>query len=429
MTQYKRKLLSVLASGALLANIATPVLAGTTIEISGNGSSSDNEAKVEVKSERTVVQTNDAYIVNNVKTDANTGNNDANDNTGGDVTIDTGDADVSVDVSNSVNSNTASVDCCPTGDTNVLIGETDSISGNGTKSDNKVVLEQKSETNVFQSNDAYIKNDVDVDADTGNNDAEDNTGGDVTIETGDADVEVSAATWANANWALVGGNGGSGGSLSARILGNGSNSDNEIKLKLKKEIAVVQENEAYVKNDIDVDADTGNNDANDNTGGDVSIKKTGDADVNVEVDNMVNFNWADVDCGCLLGVLAKISGNGTDSDNDIKAELKDELEVFQDNCGDDKKEWGWWHKKGCKIDNDVDADADTGNNDAEDNTGGVNGGDPSIETGDSDTDIEINNSGNVNAYGADEDPDFPEFNFNFNLSLDWSDLLELLGLL
>ncbi len=419
--QIKRTIASVLASGALILNaFSTPALAATTLEISGNGSNSDSTANVSVSNNTTVVQSNNADINNDVNVDADTGHNDANDNTGGDVTIDTGDATTDVAVSNTVNSNTASVDCCDTGDTDVL------ISGNGTHSDNNVNLDNNHSTTLYQTNNADIDNDVDVDSDTGYNDAEDNTGGDVSITTGDVDTSVTLSTVANANVATVGGNGGEGGTLSARIIGNGSNSDNDIDLDLTNDVLLVQSNDADVDNDVDVDSDTGDNDADDNTNGDVMID-TGDATTDVTIDNALNFNFADADCGCLLDdVLAKIAGNGTDSDNDIKATLDGSQEVYQDNCGDEVKDSFVWDVKGsdCGVDNDVDVDSDTGYNDAEDNTGGVDADDPSLETGDADTTVDLTNAGNVNSYGSDFE--LPG-GLNLNLTFDLDDLLDMLA--
>ena len=410
MTNYKKQLLSVLASGAVMLNTVLPVYAGTTVVLSGNGSDSNNTANLTLNSSTNVVQNNTANIENKIKAEAETGENDANDNTGGDVNVDTGNATVNVAVNNLVNSNSASVDCCPQGDINVL------IDGNGTHSDNDVDLDQNSTINVFQDNYAYVKNDIDAEAETGENDANDNTGGSVSIDTGDAETNVEVSNTANANWAKVGGDGAQG-ELSARIVGNGSNSDNYIDLDLDSAILLKQDNDASLENKVKAEAETGENDANDNTGGDVSID-TGDAETDVSVDNLVNFNWADVDCGCLLDLLAKIADNGTYTDNDIDLDLDDELEVFQDNeCGYEKK---------CK--NDVDAESETGENDAKDNTEGDGEGDPSIDTGNAETDVDVSNSGNVNTYGVAPDFDWPDFDFNFNLSLSWEDLAELLGL-
>jgi hypothetical protein len=404
MTDLKKKLITTVATGAILLNAFAPVaFADITIEISGNGSSSDNTANVNTQSTTTVVQNNTANVTNNVDANATTGNNDANDNTGGDVVISTGDAKTSVDVSTAVNANHADVDQCNCdNDTDVLISE------NGYKSDNDVKLKTSNDVSVFQDNAAKISNNIDANAKTGNNDANRNTGGDVLVFTGDAQSKVDVKNKANANIAKVGGNG-DGSDMDLRIIGNGANSDNKIDLETKQLNLLVQNNDAYVYNDIWAKAKTGGNDANDNTGGDVIID-TGNAKAWVEVDNMVNFNAADVDCGCLTDVLAKIHGNGSNSDNDIKAKIKKDLSDFQDNVSD--------------LYNYVDAKAKTGHNDAKRNTGPVHGVDPvEIITGDSTSWTDVNNSGNVNVFGPSIDWwDFPEgldldFDFHFDLSL------------
>ncbi len=138
--------------------------------------------------------------------------------TGGDVVIDTGDADVDVDVDTMANFNWADIaDCC-------LIDGKVKIAGNGYESDNDLGLALTSVLAANQTNDYDCKgkkyseyeywwnkksncNDVDVDADTGNNDANGNThfDGDPSIYTGDASSSVSVSTSANANGLTVGG--------------------------------------------------------------------------------------------------------------------------------------------------------------------------------------------------------------------------------
>ncbi len=413
MSNLNKKLASAVAAGALLLNLATPAFASTfTLEISGNGSDSDSEVNLEQSNEVTVEQNNWADVQNDVNVKANTGDNEAEDNTGGDVAIETGDSETNVSVSNTLNSNVASVDSCCVGDVQAK------ISGNGTDSDNDIDLDLDHEVKVEQNNDAVVINRVSVKSETGDNDAEDNTGGDVSIKTGDADTTVDLSTAANANSALVSGDG-EGGSLSAWILGNGSDSDNEIDLDLDNKTKVEQNNWADVLNDVNVKSETGDNDAEDNTGGEVEIE-TGDATADVTVDNLVNFNWADIDgCGCLEDLLAKISGNGTDSENEIKADLETELKAEQNNDFDCKGEI----KDACA---DVDVKLETGDNDAEDNT--LGGDDPTIETGDADADVDVSNSANSNVFGEvpDLNLDFPWFDLNLNISFDLSDLLEAL---
>ncbi|MDO8498392.1 MAG: hypothetical protein Q7S44_01255 [bacterium] len=424
----KRAVTSAFATASLLFYaFATSAFAQTTtLDISGNGSDSDNTLNVTTSQTTTVVQENNADITNDVYAKANTGGNDANDNTGGDVTVDTGDATTNVDISNQANANVADLQNCGTcvGDTSVT------ISGNGSDSDNDVDLDLNHETELFQNNNADINNDVYAKANTGKNEAEDDTGGDVTIRTGDADTTVDITNKANANVASIGNGGNNNGGVSLRISGNGSDSDNSIDLDLDKSITLVQNNNADINNDVYAKANTGKNEAEDNTGGDVLID-TGDASTDVTVDNAANFNWANVDC-CLFDVVAKILGNGSDSDNSIKAEIDNNLEVFQNNCAEHGHETILsvidGHGK-CGIDNDLYAKADSGDNEAEDNTGPVSGGDPTeVKTGDAESNTDVSNSANLNILGQDQSLELPEgIDFSFDFSFDLNDLLGMLS--
>ncbi len=431
-----KKFTSILAASTLILQMATPAFASTTLEISGNGADSVNTTTIARQQATNVVQSNNADINNDVNVDADTGDNEANKNTGGAVGIDTGDATVAVSVLNQANSNSVDLDNCDCeGDVEVL------ISDNGADSVNTAAVATLDTTLVVQENNADIDNDIKTDADTGDNEANKNTGGDILVETGDATITIGVSTKANGNSASIGGGQTSGSLLSARILGNGADSLNTMALDLDRALDVVQSNDADVDNDIDADADTGDNDAEENTGGTVAID-TGDADVLVGIDNMVNFNSADVDCDCFLEeVIAKIAGNGTDTDNYIAAEIGDALGVFQDNCGDDQVPGAvgdqyQHHHNGdrCGVDNDVDAEALTGDNDAEDSTGSYDG-DPLIETGDSNATVLLENKGNVNTLGSQGDNQEEESGFNFgngiefDFHLDLSELLALLGLL
>jgi hypothetical protein len=409
MITLKQKLVTAIATGALLTNALAPIaFAETTIEISGNGSKSDSNVNVTQSSNTTVVQNNTANVTNNVSGDAKTGGNDANDNTGGDVIVKTGNATSNATVSNTLNSNQADVaNCNCEGDTKVT------VSGNGSDSDNYVKLKNSNNNSVFQTNKADVYNNVDTDAKTGGNDANRNTGGDTVIMTGNAQATSNVSTAANANSAKVGGSNGNGGKLTAIISGNGANSDNDIHLYLDQDVVLKQDNNADIDNVVDANATTGYNDANDNTGGDVVID-TGWAKATANVDNMVNFNAADVDCGCLLDLKVKVDGNGYDSDNDVKAKISDNKELFQGNLND--------------TNNDVDADAKTGHNDADRNTGDVyNPSDPYIQTGNAETTQNVENSGNANVIGSGATVELPSgthVNFNFDMNM----LLAIFGL-
>lgn len=424
MLSIKKTLASSFATAAILANMVTPAF-GATIEVSGNGVESESNVDASISQSTTVVQNNNAQITNTVNVNADTGDVDASRNTGGDVDVETGDATVDVAVTNTANTNSATVDCCAPSETNVL------ISDNGDNTRNRVDLDLSNDTQVHQNNDADIYNRVRADAITGDVDASSNTNGDVNIETGKATVLTTLKTFANVNSARVSG-GGEGGSLSARILGNGVESRNTIDLDLDSSLVIVQNNDADVNNHVDADADTGDVDANRNTGGEVSIE-TGDALVDVMVDNMTNFNFADADCGCLLAEdwTLKILDNGDDSRNSIRLNLNeksDALAVYQSNCdgGLWRTSFEWdWLRRDCGIDNRVDADAETGYIDAESNTGRSGGSsDPSVETGDADAFVTLENEGNVNVFGK-GGLELPEVDLDFDLGGLWFWLLAL----
>jgi len=432
MNKFQKGVASAIAAGSILLQVALPAMASTTIQISGNAVDTNNSANVDVDQSTYVTQSNYANVSNVVYANADTGDNDANGNTGGDVEVTTGNATANVSASNTVNSNLADVGCCGTGDIDVL------VSGNGNNSENHVDLDVNNDkdagTLIEQKNFARMNNYVNADADSGKNDANSNSGGDVEIHTGSATVDVDIENTANANSAKVGG-GDEGMSLSARILNNAVDTNNSIDLDFDRSVWADQSNMANIHNVVLADADSGRNDANSNTGGVVEIT-TGNAKAMVGIDNLANFNWADLDCGCVLDVTAKVAGNGNNSENHIDAYLDDVLGASQTNF--------WASSGGSCGDKDdfVYADADTGKNDANSNNGGVDGADPSIGTGNATVDVDLYNTGNANyaSLGGEttgqELPDLSEifdelegldFEFGFNLSFVWLLLSGMMG--
>jgi hypothetical protein len=408
----KRRLATAAATGALLLNtFATPAFAAT-VQVSGNGAFANSNANVNVSTVQTVTQSNNANITNNVDADADSGNNDANFNNGGDVSITTGSANSTVNVTNTANLNTANVDCCPAAG-NITVD----ISNNSAFTDNNATLNLSGVTAVSQVNNADVYNDVDADADSGGNDANFNNGGDTSISTGPASTNVTLRTVANANSASLGGGSNGAGSLTLKIANNSANSTSDIYANIASVQTLNQSNNADVDNDVDADANSGKNDANFNNGGDVSIT-TGAATAKVNVDNWVNFNSADVSCGCLVGDwAAKILDNGAFADSNIYLDLASVLANGQINAAD--------------LDNDVDADAKSGKNDANYNNAGGAGSDtdPSIDTGPASDNVSVDNHANVNTLGSatlPSIPGLPEVGLNFSFS--WGVLLALLGL-
>lgn len=409
---FKSRLTTAIATGAVLLNaIAPAAYAGTEIVISGNGAGSDNSANVTQNSTTNVSQSNTAFVSNNVSSNATTGNNNANFNTGGNVTIGTGNANTTVNVSNDLNKNFADVKCCPAGNTTV------NVSGNGSFSNNTVNLTQNSTTNLTQGNAANVINNVSANARTGGNGAGFNTGGDVVIVTGDANVNATVKTAANTNVAKIGpaAGSGSGTGVSLSIVDNGAGSDNLIAARLSKATSLGQNNVAFVNNTVEANATTGNNDANFNTGdGDVIIS-TGDAKVRAGIDNDVNFNFASVDCGCVYDLKAKIAGNGavgpgfqSDNGNTIRANLNSVQGIGQGNS--------------ALLTNDLDGlNGRTGGNEAGLNTSGSADSDPAIVTGDANVNSHVSNSGNENVIGAVPTfPNLPNLDFTMNWSAFWA---------
>ena len=105
--QIKKKIAAAIVSGSIIGAVMLPAtaLADTSCEISGNGAGSHNSCRITIRHSRRIRQSNSSSITNRVKIWISTGGNDANNNTGGDVSITTGDADVEVNITNDVNQN------------------------------------------------------------------------------------------------------------------------------------------------------------------------------------------------------------------------------------------------------------------------------------------------------------------------------------
>jgi len=412
----------------------SPAVLAATYEVSGNGRDSKSFINVDTERKVEVDQDNKADVNNDVTINLDTGRNRANDTVGGNVDIDTGNAEAGVSIDNSLNTNIADVDLCG----GCAFSGDALIEGNGRDSKNDIELDSKSKVDLDQNNRAKVDNDVDITGNSGRNRANDTVGGDVDIDTGNVKVNP-VAIWntLNTNYARVSG-GDNEGSLSARILGNARDSKNFINLDFESKIDLDQDNKANVNNDVTLDLDSGRNRANDTVGGLVDID-TGNIEAGVLVDTAANFNLADVEDCCLLDLDAKIAGNGRDSKNDIAVDLTDKLDVDQDNdldCGGHDwwrkrgprqildGRWPWFDKGGDKC-ADVDITGNTGRNKANDTNGGGDG-DPAIDTGDADVSVEVYNSGNVNEFGN-ADFDLPGGGgTSVDIDLDFGGLLELL---
>lgn len=410
----KRKIAVAAALGTLFLNSVTAgAFAATTLTITGNGSGSNNSSSVNTSSTTTVVQQNSANVSNNITTASNTGGNHANDNTGGNISVSSGRATSNVDVSTMVNHNRADVaNCACASDATVT------VSGNGSGSQNNATLSHGNTTEVFQTNDARINNMITTTGRTGNNDANRNTGGTVSVASGNADSTVSVRNAANANIATVGGGASSGtgrGTTTVDIVGNGSGSNNTINLRNDSSMRLIQSNGANITNDITTRGATGSNRANDNTGGNVTVT-SGGAVSDVMVDTMANFNGADIsNCLCTSDVTAKISGNGSRSRSLLTAALDGNTAFFQ--TGD------------ANVNNMFDTIGRTGGSSARRNTGDAGIADFRLTSGNANSMTKVHTMSNMNMIGNVHIPTLHFGNMDFSFDLGgMSGFLHFLGM-
>jgi hypothetical protein len=376
MKHMKKSILSVVATGALLLNLATPALAASTITISGNGSDSSNAVNTTTSNTTTVTQHNTATVANTVTASGNTGNNNANENTGGSTAVMTGGATTKVSIDNTLNKNVASVPTASADPVNL------NVMNNGSDSLNNIINSQTGNTVVEQDNVANVANTVNANAKTGSNNTNKNTGGDVSVMTGNADTLVGISTSANSNTAAVG-NGSSdnaaiGGNVAANVNGNGADSANGVAMELNNGATIYQTNAAEVANNVTSKADSGKNKANENTNGDVQVL-TGDASNITGVNNDLNFNAASLNNLMAMNLTANVTNNGADSYNTMDFGFSSDKNVTQMND--------------ASVANTLDSKSNTGKNDANENTGG----DVGIGTGNAQTLAGINNLLNFNS--------------------------------
>lgn len=144
------------------------------------------------------------------------------------------------------------------------------------------------------------------------------------------------------------------------ISGNGEGSANNVQINASNTSSVAQNNTASVDNTVAVDANTGGNSASDNTGGNTNID-TGNVDATVNVDNQMNASVAQLGC-CPTGIEGLISGNGSDSSNNVTFNATTNTTIVSNN--------------NANITTTIHGFANTGNNTANGNVGNV-----SIKTG------------------------------------------------
>ena len=336
-------------------------------------------------------------------------------NTNG-ATATTGDATNSVSAATNANTNAVTA-----GDTNsgaiVLPGSGSTIQGNS-NDDNSSTVNNQSASTTTQTNSANVANNVNQVTNTGNINALRNVGG-TSIETGDANTSATIITNVNTNvdgvkiaefnisddymgdYVLdfdancVAGCGGV--PLSAATTGN-TNDDNTANITYNDQSGTFQTNDATIDNNIMLVSNSGDNMASRNTMGDTTIT-TGDANVSANIINMANNNIAgEVILGTvniygnLYGdiifpeelynavIASNTTGNAND-DNTTNISSTNTDTTTQTNT--------------ATINNNITADANTGDNTASMNTGG----NTSVTTGDVTIDSQTTNIANNNISG------------------------------
>ncbi len=279
------------------------------------GADSNNETSIEVDKATVLEQDNNAHIKNEIFQDLNTGDNEANKNTGmGSIT--TGGVESVSVVNNKANKNMASV-----GHNGGGAGDPTLTAGNdttGADSNNQAHIDVSKADWVVQSNYADILNDAEILANTGWNEANENTG-EGAIETGDIYTGVGFDTMANANFLAY--DGCCDVELAAGNFKTGADSNNETSAELTTLDTIFQGNcaeedgvaqpdilgghhhhglECGVANLVFGALNTGENTTNENTADGID---SGDVEAGVEVTTQENENvlgntgwdWPDVE--------------------------------------------------------------------------------------------------------------------------------------
>ncbi|MEX0621546.1 MAG: hypothetical protein WD187_00930 [Candidatus Woykebacteria bacterium] len=163
----------------------------------------------------------------------------------------------------------------------------------------------------------------------------------------------------------------------------GADSVNKAEVSVENNTTINSTNNANITNNISVKANTGKNEANKNTG-DASIQ-TGDISGHVNITNkangadVFNTNTNLICCGPFL--TSSNENTGADSVNKAETRIKNNLNINVNNNVD--------------LQNNIGADLNTGENEANKNTG-----DASIKTGDINFEINIDNDVNHSVIGG-----------------------------
>lgn len=162
----------------------------SSVLITGNGSNSENSVAIVAGNNNSITTSQTVKVENKVNGMANTGNNIANNNTSGNITLDTGDVKVRGTINNIANTYFVK---SAVGSGGYLA----TISENGTDSKNNIDANLGGSNNINVNNNYISYNFVDWDLNTGGNEASGNTGGFVSIRTGNIFFDFLISNTAN----------------------------------------------------------------------------------------------------------------------------------------------------------------------------------------------------------------------------------------
>ena len=194
------KFIKKLAVGAVSAAIAmasiAPVALAADLEIIGNGPSSINTITIANSSTCNVTQKSNTNVGAIVGATASTGGNTANGNVGGTTSITTGDATATATMTVTGGDNTAIDPCCctPTAEP-----PTSEISGNGSSTNNDIVVANTKTSTIRQRTRTRVRASVGAKAKTGKNTTNGNVGTGTAIDTGITDASSDLTVTGGSN--------------------------------------------------------------------------------------------------------------------------------------------------------------------------------------------------------------------------------------
>jgi len=378
-----RSATTVLVSVSMLCSSFLPAFAQMNVEVTGNGAGSTNDVTDSTTNNTTVFQTNTATVSNKLKITSSTGGNQIKGTTGGNAQVETGNANISASVTNTVNTNQAVVDTCNCDQSVDAL-----VTGNGAESQNTINHTQNNTASVVQDGVAEVTNELKLNADTGTNEIKGLTGGTAKIETGNVTIApVEVINTVNTNVAILGAADpdSSAPHMGLTVANNGADSTNTIGVNTNHIADFFQSGTSTLLNDLEIKGNSGANEVDSNTmapdsDGVISIS-TGAVNMDAYVDSATGFNIASDDCGCIQDTTATIDGNGTEALSDVALNVVTSSLATQDNHD--------------QFDTVGGMDCGTGTNEAEGNTnGGVN-----AETGNCTQSYDEINTGSSNFFG------------------------------